>query len=502
MALNNYEISQYLPEPLRIWLDTPNKVSAYRTYDYIRIFDGQDLMACLNNKFASDVASGYTPANHSNLMSGIAPRLQQILVNKVVNKVDFIGYKDCEAIEKVISKDYLSLKLKKSFNNAVRTGRDVLVLYHKEDELEKTKTLEIQNVECFRAKLTIIDEKINEAEILIRQNKIRESEYFNVFEHRFYGKDGKPYCEYTLTKMTWENSRYDKTNKQNYSKDEIELLKQTIDDEFIKNTKFYTPKELPFDDLGCYKVDNTLYNSKFPYTNIPESRFVNIQDKIVEIENSLTYKEIDKNIGRGRAVIPANFDFTKGFGMAGNSSNLANRGAFNNPMDSTYFVKYQTNDMSNAHPQAMQFDIRSTAWRESLNGEIGDLCAAFGLSVLDYDPRLLMTGQKTDDEINAMTDISAATVEELRSMNEYQINLMLNSIAKYLGYQTPVTIKWNVAAIINPNRNQDLITKMLANGTISRKKAIQRSNPDYTDEEVEEELKKIEEERGLDNPLF
>ena len=499
MALNRYDENQYLPQPLRVWLETPNKVNVFRSYDYLRIFEGQDLMATLNNKFASDVASGYTEANRSNLMSGIAPRLQQILVNKIVNKVDYIGYKDCKDIEKVVNKDYLTIKLKRAFNNAIRTGRDLLVVYANTDELTNDKSIEIQNVEAFRHKLVIQDERITDAVILVNQSKIREGNVYNIFEHRYY-KKGKPYMEYTLTRMQWENGQYERTERFNVTKDQIEVLKLTLaKDDSILAYDFYKPYELPLDNLGCYKVDNTLYNSKYPYTNIPESRFVNIQDKIVEIENSLTYKEVDKNIGRGRAVIPSAFNFTQGMTMAGgNSTNLVSRGAFSNPLDSTYFIQYNTNAMDKAiAPQGIQFDIRSDAWRTALNGEIGDLCAAFGISILDYDPRLLQTGQRTDDEINAMTDITASTVEELRSMNEYQINMMLNTIAKFIGYETPVEIKWSVASIINPTKNQDLITRQLANGTISRKTAVKRSNPDYTDEEIEEELKAIEEERGL-----
>ena len=499
MALNDYSPNRYLPETLRVWLNQPNKVYSLVEINYLRIFSGYDLMAVLNNKFASNLASGYTEANRSNLMSGIAPRLLQILVNKVVNKVDYIGYKNCEEIEKVVSKDYLTLKLKKSFNNAIRTGRDLLVLYVPKDG---SKGIKIQNVDCFRHIVTFDDEKINDVLILLNQQEMRANCYYNIFEHRFY-KDGKPYMEYVLNRMEWNNDKLDETEKVIISKEETEKLVKTIKNNsefsFLKEYKFYNPVELPFDDLGCYHVDNTFDNAKFPNTTIPESRFVNIQDKVMEIENSLTYKEVDKNIGRGRAVIPSAFNFTQGLTKAGgNSTNLANRGAFNNPLDSTYFIQYNTNAMDKAiAPQGIQFDIRSDAWRTALNGEIGDLCAAFGISILDYDPRLLQTGQRTDDEINAMTDITASTVEELRSMNEYQINLMLNSIAKFLDYKTPLEIKWSVAAIINPMKNQELISKQLTDGTISRKEAIKRSNPDFTSDEVEEQLKIIQEERGL-----
>lgn len=503
MALNNYNENLYLPESLRIWLKQPNKVSAFRPFDYLRIFDGLELMAILNNRMAADVASGYTQFNQTNLMSGVAPRLLDILVNKVVSKVDYIGYEETEKLSNAISKEYLTLKLKKSFYNSIRTGRDLLVVYPKGDEEEKK--VKIRNVDVFRHRLIFDDEKISECFILVDKIAVKVNENYMVFEHRFYDKDDKPKQEYTLQFYRWSNDDLEKTEKNEIGKDEFKQLLLTMEEsiaEELKKYKFYNAVELPFEDLGVYHNDASLYNSKYPQLKIPESRFTNIQDKIIEIENSITFKEVDKNIGRGRVVVSSAFDFNKGISLTGNSSNLASRGAFSNPLDNTYFVKYNTNSMQEATPQGFQFDIRSESWRTALNGEIADLCAAFGLSVLDYDPRLLQAGQRTDDEINAMTDITASSVEELRTMNEYQINKMLNTIAKYVGEETPIAIKWNIASIINPSKNQALITQQLSNGTISRKQAIKRSNPDYTDKEVEEELKKIEQERAMSQPLF
>ena len=507
MALNDYRPNQYLPEPLRVWLNQPQKVSVYRTYDYLRMFSGQDLLAIMNNNLANNVASGFTNVNYSNLMSGIAPRMLEILVNKVINKVDYIGYESCKELEDILSKQYLTIKLDKAYNDAIRTGRDLLVLYPKD---ENKKTIQIRNVECFRHRLEYDDEEIREVYILVDKIEAKANENYMIFEHRFFDKEGKPKQEFTCEMYSWNNDDLAKTTKYKFTKKELERIVEKLEEsiaELLKQYKFYNPVELPFKGLGCYDIKNSIYNSKFPSSTIPESRFVNVQDKIVEIENSITYKEVDKNIGRGRAVIPSAFNFTQGLTMAGgNSSNLAFKGAFNNPLDSTYFIQYNTNATDKAvAPQGIQFDIRSDAWRTSLNGEIGDLCAVFGISILDFDPRLLQTGQRTDDEINAMTDITADTVSKLRSINEYKINQMLNDIVAYSGLEpknengNPVkfAIKWSIASIINPTKNQDLITKQLANGTISRKEAIKRSNPDYTDAEVEEQLKVIEEERGL-----
>ena len=512
MALNNYQENQFLPLPTRRWLQTPNRVSAYRSFDFLRIFDGFDLMAILNNRYASEIASGYTNANVSNLMSGVAPRMQKILVSKIVNKVDYIGFEDCKTLKTMLDKEYLTIKLKKSFNNAVRTGRDLSVLYPKieKDILgnEIKREITIQNVDCFRHILKMNDESIADVMILLNQCQMRATSYYNIFEHRFYNKDGKPMIEYLLGVMSWDNDRYESTKKKMLTKDEFKNITDGLTDEALKQElakyTFYNPIELPFDNLGCYPVVNTEYNSKYPMTNIPESRFVNVQDKIMEIETSNTYKEVDKEIGRGRVVVPSSFNFD-GLPTAGNASNLVGgtgAGAFNSPLDPTVFVRYQTNNMQDAAPQGVQFNLRSEEWRTSINGEIGDVCAAFGISILDYDPRLLQSGQRTDDEINAMTDITFQTVQELRTMNEYQINKMLNTIAVYAREKTPVAIKWNLSSIINPSKNQALIGQQLQNGTISRKEAIKRSNPDYTDNEVEEELKRIEEERASNQPLF
>lgn len=509
MALNNYQENQFLPLPTRAWLQTPNRVSAYRSYDFLRIFEGFDLMAILNNRYASDIASGYTVANVSNLMSGVAPRMQQILVSKIVNKVDFIGFEECKTLKTMLDKEYLTIKLKKAYNNAVRTGRDLSVLYpkYKKDALGTIvkKEITIQNVDCFRHILKMDDENIADVMILLNQTQIRANSYYNIFEHRYYDKDGKPTMEYQLGVMSWDNDRYESTKKRIFSKEEFKNLTDGIADEGLKEElakyKFYSPVELPFDNLGCYPVVNTEYNSKYPMTNIPESRFVNVQDKIMEIETSNTYKEVDKEIGRGRVVVPSSYNFD-GTAVSGNKSNLANTGAFNSPLDPTVFVKYQTNSMQDSAPQGIQFNLRADEWRTSVNGEVGDVCAAFGISILDYDPRMLQSGQRTDDEINAMTDITFDTVGNLRNMNEYQINKMLNTIAIYAGEKTPVAIKWNLSSIINPSKNQALIGQQLQNGTISRKEAIKRSNPDYTDAEVDEEFNKIEKERALSNPIF
>ena len=151
--------------------------------------------------------------------------------------------------------------------------------------------------------------------------------------------------------------------------------------------------------------------------------------------------------------------------------------------------------MDDCRPQSIQFDLRAEQWRTEINGLIGDICAVFGLTVLDFDPRILVAGQRTDDEINAMNDITRATVNDKRDINEEEINKFINQIATLSGADTPVFIRWSMQSILNPTKNSQLIQTQLANGTISKRTAIKRENPDYTEKEIEEELERINNEQ-------
>ena len=121
-----------------------------------------------------------------------------------------------------------------------------------------------------------------------------------------------------------------------------------------------------------------------------------------------------------------------------------------------------------------------------------------GIGIIDYCPRLLGGNQRTDDEINAMTDITANTVKDFRNINEDKINKMLTDIANYYKLNTTVSIRWSMASILNPSKNTDLVIRQLQAGLISQKEAIQRANPDLRPQEVEDLYKTIQAERGAE----
>lgn len=157
---------------------------------------------------------------------------------------------------------------------------------------------------------------------------------------------------------------------------------------------------------------------------------------------------------------------------------------------------YPSRSMEDSKPINTQFDLRSDQWIQQISDDTARLCANIGMTVLDYDPRLLQAGQRTDDEINAMTDITANTVKGFREINEAKINALLTDVATYFKLNVKVSIRWSMASILNPSKNTDLIIRQLGAGLISRKEAIRRANPDLNEKEIDDLYKEVVAEQG------
>lgn len=489
MNLDYEKENRLLPDTLRLLLGQRNRVTKAVEYDYLRLLDADTRLAVLNNYNAFDVATGFSQSVHyTNLMTGTAPRLKNILRDKICSRIMIEG--DDASIGLIKSKyneARLTKDLKIAFDNAISTGRGVIALDYFKDKVK------VRHFNLFRSKIKLnLTNELQEVELYLQIKNINAFENFTVVEQRYYNNNNQPCSKYVLAKVQW-----DKGNKLDSRIEYYESSK--IDDrikEMFKGIVFNREMVLEgFNDLGVYVIDNDVSNTKYPYSNIPQSQFVDVQDLLIEREVSETYKAVDKHFGRGRIIKPSfmKTSFNAASMVSGNVSDMT----FNMPTnsaDQTIFTQYESLNMEDSKPQSIQFDLRAEQWRTDINGLIGDICACFGLTILDFDPRLLQAGQRTDDEINAMTDITRATVQEKRDINEESINNLLNQIASLVGATTPVFIRWSMSNILNPLKNSQLISQQLQNGTISRKTAIKRENPDYTDKEIEEELALIEQE--------
>lgn len=491
MSNIEYEkLNQHLPETLRNLVGQRNRVTKSVEFSYLRLQNANQQLAVLNNYNAYEIATGFSQQVHyTNLMTGTAPRLKDILRDKICSRVMLEGDDDSLGLLKTsYSEARLTKDLKKAYDNAISTGRGVMVLDYINNKIK------VRHFNLFRTKFKYdLAGDITQADLFIQTKDISAFENFTIIERRYYNSKGVACQKYILTKVSWDRDGDLNSRVVEFSKDDLsdELKKQ------FEGITFNREVELVgYNDLGVYLIDNTISNDKYPYSTIPQSQFVDVQDLLVEREQSETFKVVDKHLGRGRIIKPnimkTGFD-AGSFGGSISAMTFNPTGMRNN--DQTIFTQYESMTMDDCKPQSIQFDLRSEQWRSDINGLVGDICAVFGLTVLDFDPRLLVAGQRTDDEINAMNDITRATVNNKRDINEETINTFINQVATLVGATTPVFIRWSMQSILNPLRNSQLIQSQLANGTISQRTAIKRENPDYTEKEIDEEIERINNER-------
>ncbi len=511
MALNiNYkQDNEFLPQNIRAFLQQPNKITV-QSYDaYFSLFDVGTRNPLFNNWNAAKIASGWTPLNISTLQSGIAPRLLRLKTQKTVGKVYFQAPEDSEEnVDNVLPKDYLSKKLFETFEKASKTGRCVLVLYSDENG-----TPYLETYDCFRHKLVFNKKKeIIKADLfLCKIEDISSSasafSYYYIVEHRFYDADGIP-CQKigVVYQMLSRENTYDAKITFELETDKIpdwikEQYKGVAFNKVVKLRNELSNKG--FSDLGVYHIDETAINNKYPDYDIPEAMFVDTLDTIVTIEQGLTDKEVEKEIGRGQVLIPE-FGKTYGAPVMGNTPNsqaAISIAAFTPAISKNPVIqKYPTRSMEDSKPQNVQFDIRPDQWALSINEDICRLCALVGIGVIDYDSRLLAgSSQRTDDEINAMTDITRQTVEAARNLNEPEINKMLACLCGIYGLEKPLKIRWSMSTIINPSKNALRVTQLYTAQLISKKQALRELYPDLMEEEIEQIYNEIKEETSY-NP--
>lgn len=476
----------YLPEALRAFVGATDRMSKQDYTQFITMFNGVEQQAIFNNKTAAEFASGFTDLNYRYLRSGAAPRLKKIVVDKTVGRVYYQSEVDEKVLQEKFDKDYFSDVLYKAFDETAQTGRSLCVVY---GDKEHPELVNITSYNLFRHRVIYDNKKnIKEAWLYIVDLKGTKVGFeYVICEHRYYNTIGEPMQVFELYGVTYENSNKKDARTRVLADNEID---QNIIDTY--QIDFNKPKKLDMSTIGVYDIVYTKTNSKFIDVDIPEAMFVDAVDNAMALDTSITDKEVEKEVGRGQLLIPE-FGMGSDIGQYQTQASAGSRmlrtvtRTYRNPV----IMPYPTRSMEDSKPTSVQFDIRSDQWNAQIDNDTARLCASVGVGIIDYDPRLLQTGQRTDDEINAMTDITIQTVTTFRNINERKVNALLGCVCELLDIPQPVAIRWSMAAILNPTKNTELVSKQLERGLISRKEALKRLNPDYTDNEIEQLLNEI-----------
>ena len=115
------KINQHLPETLRLLVSQKNRVTKSVEYDYLRLQNADEQLAILNNYNAFEIATGFSQAIHyTNLMTGTAPRLKNILRDKICSRVMIEGEDtSIGKLKEKYSEARLTKDLKIAFDNSI-----------------------------------------------------------------------------------------------------------------------------------------------------------------------------------------------------------------------------------------------------------------------------------------------------------------------------------------------------------------------------------------------
>lgn len=470
-----------------------NKDHTYAEDDsfFIRSFDIGKRVAIENNYQASLLARGYDPKIHTNLLnSKIVKSIHKKLMQKITSNVDLEGEKDSDV-------DYIKNKLinfKDALSEAISymlsRGEAVITIDEVGEELE-------EHMIGFKSypspRFNILENQYGE---IIECNLFKmlidgENSYckYSIVEHRF-KKNDKYYLEYNVIKYSYQNTKSDKIDRQD-KLEEKDLPANII--KILDGIKINKRKELKC--IGVYYLKNSSVNELCPNSKVGESQYLDVYADAVSFDESFTFRNIDKNIGRGRCLVPSiNKPTTRLYSV--DSGKEYRSGTV---LDNTFIQNYENLGMGNTNPQSIQFNLRTQEWLADKNDLVAEICTKCGLSIFDYNPTLA-GGVRTAREVDELGDITAQTVSSKRAIVDSSFKKALKDICTILGLQNvSLFIKWNKSTTLNVAANNELVLQRYNSGLCSKLTALKELHPDWDQSEIDAELERISKEKDLLN---
>jgi hypothetical protein len=503
------EKQQFMPTNYRKFTGTHNLTKAYM-YNFTECIIGPEREAILNNLRAAEWASGLVPSVHDLFLSGgLGYLIVHNLAKKVINgKITIAGNKnDGEKILKVFNNKHL----KKVLMSSISRGAALMKLNFDEKMQPKWSYVQLGN---FILNMNEYDE-IKEAKIYIDlftedSNTQLKDRFYCIYERRWF-KDGENQAKvrYGITRVMTAGIKQTDKVQDLEAKDIPEAILEKYKGIYDFNKTYTLPIE---DSLGVYLINNTEQNTKYPLCPYGESQLINAMDELYAYDHALTAKENDKYLGRGRVLVPtimnANPSLKQSPSMitipglpgipgvapvtAGTPGPVAPT-----PLDKTFYNLIPSIALDKQQPQSVQFDLRTEQWWKDLADTAGSIAVLCGMSPGDVDPRLVGGQYKTDDQVDSEKDLTTASVEAIRELADESLNAMINDIAKALKLKGEFNIVWPQAGLTNTKARTERCINLFNAGLMALVTALKELHPDWSDDEVEEEIERINQKEEL-----
>lgn len=239
-----------------------------------------------------------------------------------------------------------------------------------------------------------------------------------------------------------------------------------------------------FKTLGCYLLKGSDDISNVPQIGLGESLLANITTYLYEYDFYNTCFNTDMYLARGRVLVPKALQ-----------SPQAKTGAQNTGLDDFIYTKVETMSTDQQKPEAIQFELRASEWKEARNMLLESIATSIGISVSTLASYLSDGSNRTAREVSAEESATTLFIENARRRFEKPLNDLISDVLRFYGYVDDVEIRWSRAGMTNTTVLVDTLSRAVQSGLISEKKAHHAFNYDDDEEQNEEDYKLIEEER-------
>ena len=239
-----------------------------------------------------------------------------------------------------------------------------------------------------------------------------------------------------------------------------------------------------FKTLGCYLLKGSDDISNVPQIGLGESLLANIMTYLYEYDFYNTCFNTDMYLARGRVLVPKALQ-----------SPQAKTGAQNTGLDDFIYTKVETMSTDQQKPEAIQFELRASEWKEARNMLLESIATSIGISVSTLASYLSDGSNRTAREVSAEESATTLFIENARRRFEKPLNDLISDVLRFYGYVDDVEIRWTRAGMTNMTVLVDTLSRAVQSGLISEKKAHHAFNYDDDEEQNEEDYKLVEEER-------
>ena len=226
-----------------------------------------------------------------------------------------------------------------------------------------------------------------------------------------------------------------------------------------------------FTDLGIYLFKGSDDVTNVPQANLGESLLTHILTYLFEYDFCNTCFNTDMYLARGRVLLPKPMQSSQA------------RGASPSGFDDFIYTKYQSIDPTGAKPEAVQFALRSTEWKQARDNILESIATSIGISTSTMASFLQDGSARTAREVSAEESATIAFVEDNRRRFEKPINDLIKQVLRIKGFVDDVEIRWSKAGMSNQSVLVEVLSKAVQSGLISQKKAHALFN--YDDDEAQ-----------------